>query len=75
MNDRLFWNFNDKISGNYMWYSTSILPLSLNYEDLRKVSRNKDHYFFFFFFSKIKFKNIKGLKYIFQQLLRIMNRY
>ena len=56
MNDRLFWNFNDKISGNYMWYSTSILPLSLNYEDLRKVSRNKDHYFLQFNFSKNKIR-------------------
>jgi serine/threonine protein kinase len=62
MNDRLFWNFNDKISGNYMWYSTSILPLSLNYEDLRKVSRNKDHYFLQFNFSKNKIQEHQGFK-------------
>lgn len=62
MDERLFWSFNDKIRGNCMWYSTSILPLSLNYKDLRKVSRNKDHYFLQFDFSKNKIKERQGFK-------------
>ena len=37
-------------------------PYHINYKDLRKVSRNKDHYFLQFDFSKNKIKERQGFK-------------
>lgn len=62
MYERLIWNLDKRIVGKNMWYSTSILPASLNDEDVKKISRNEDHYFLQFNFSRDQLKERQGFK-------------
>lgn len=62
MNKRILIDFDNRISGDSTWYSTSILPNTLDIQDLKYVRRNKDHYYLQFNFEEVKQKERQGFK-------------